>query len=270
MQDPALLEERIAALEAAMRPQRLAETVSRAWDPKGQEPRIVDADGVTLDYEPAVQLMGGTSTIDPVTQRVIYTPTAANAADLRWTDTFSADMAAYRDVFNLTAGGSALSWNPATGNGGWAVKTGAWYNTVQAIQITQHSSNTGTVALLARLRNMPSSAGIRVRWDTGTGVLDVYDDAAGAIVATSATTYAATNEVPRYLVMSTQADRVRGAVVTVAPSGIVGPAHILADVSYTMPDGTAHPYVLDGGVGFDVLVFGAPIMTLTDYRIWHP
>lgn len=69
------LEERVAALEAAMHPQRLAETVSRAWDPKGQEPRIIDADGVTLAYEPAVQLMGGTSTIDPVTQRVIYTPT---------------------------------------------------------------------------------------------------------------------------------------------------------------------------------------------------
>lgn len=74
------LEARVAALEAAMHPQRLAETVSRAWDPKGQEPRIIDANGVTLDYEPAVQLMGGTSTIDPVAQRVVYTPGAGSSA----------------------------------------------------------------------------------------------------------------------------------------------------------------------------------------------
>lgn len=71
------LEAKVAALEERLRPQRLEAALDRSWKSDGDTPRIIDATGHTLPYEPAIQLMGGTATVDPRTQRVIYTPAAS-------------------------------------------------------------------------------------------------------------------------------------------------------------------------------------------------
>lgn len=73
--------ERIAQLEAAvldlaarLDPQTLRDALERTWDPRGGEPRIVDSAGRTLDYVPSLQLMGGSTTVDTLTQRAVFTP----------------------------------------------------------------------------------------------------------------------------------------------------------------------------------------------------
>lgn len=69
-------EERLAALEAATAPQALAQALERAWDPRGGCPRIVDADGRTLDFQQTIQFLNATSVIDTTTdpQRIVVTP----------------------------------------------------------------------------------------------------------------------------------------------------------------------------------------------------
>lgn len=74
--------ERIAALEAALAdlrarldPQRLKQSMEFAWEPRGGEPRIVDSDGRTLDYAPAIQFLNATAELDVPAQRVVVTPT---------------------------------------------------------------------------------------------------------------------------------------------------------------------------------------------------
>ncbi len=78
--------ERIAALEEALAevfkrldPQNLKQSLERAWDPRGGEPRIVDENGLTLDYVPAIQFLNATTTLDVPEQRVVVTPTAGVA-----------------------------------------------------------------------------------------------------------------------------------------------------------------------------------------------
>ena len=76
--------QRLADLESVLQdPQHLRNLLERTFDPRGGEPRIVDATGHTLPFQGAIQLMGGTSTIDPATQRVIYTPAGGGAAGMQ-------------------------------------------------------------------------------------------------------------------------------------------------------------------------------------------
>src|SRR4051812_4502698 len=76
---------RIAALEAALAdvqsrldPQRLAQSMEFVWQPRGGEPRIIDASGTTLDYTPAIQFLNATTELDVPSQRVVVTPTGGS------------------------------------------------------------------------------------------------------------------------------------------------------------------------------------------------
>jgi hypothetical protein len=80
-------------------PSALKQRLEFGWDPRGGEPRIIDEDGHTLDYQGAIQLMGGTATIDPQEHRVIYTPTAAGSASYEFSPddaTSSTEMVEFR------------------------------------------------------------------------------------------------------------------------------------------------------------------------------
>lgn len=70
------VEQRLAALEALLAdPQTMRNRLERTFDPRGGEPRVVDAAGRTLPYEPAIQFLNATATVDPRKQRIIVTPT---------------------------------------------------------------------------------------------------------------------------------------------------------------------------------------------------
>lgn len=268
----ATLNEGLGRAQAALQPQTLRQSLEYTFDPRGGEPRFVDENGVTLAYAPAVQVVGAVTTVDVAKQRVVVeVEPSAPYADLQWHDDFAVSQfgSAYRDVFGLTVAGGAVSWNPAASNGGWAVKTGGWYDTLQAIQIENPVGNTGVVSLLSRTRSMPASTGLSARWDTGTGALDIYDLNAGAVLVAAGAGYVLPAGVQRWLVMHTAGDRVTACVSSVPPYAISTPAHILANVSFTLAAGTAQAFMTDSGIGFDILVFGAPILVIDEYYVWR-
>lgn len=76
----------LAELRARLDPQRIRNDQERTWDPRGGEPRLVDSTGRTLDYAPAIQFTGATTTLDAGKQRAIV---AITPPELR--GTFSAD-----------------------------------------------------------------------------------------------------------------------------------------------------------------------------------
>lgn len=80
---------RIAALEAALEdvlkrldPQTLRQALERTYDPRGGEPRIIDENGVTLDYAPAIQFLGSTTELNVPAQRVVVTPASGTMAGI--------------------------------------------------------------------------------------------------------------------------------------------------------------------------------------------
>lgn len=84
---------RIAALEAALAdvqarldPQRLAQSMEFVWQPRGGEPRIIDENGVTLDYVPAIQFLGATTELDVPAQRAVVTTAGGGAANYTFSD----------------------------------------------------------------------------------------------------------------------------------------------------------------------------------------
>lgn len=95
---------RLEALEKAVQPQTMAQSLERTWAPRGGEPRIIDSAGKTLDYVPAVQLKGGTSILDVAKQRVVYTPASQPASKI-----FSQDAS--------TSDDTALNWYASDGSG---------------------------------------------------------------------------------------------------------------------------------------------------------
>ncbi len=81
--------DRIAALEAALAdvlkrldPQTLKQALERTWDPRGGEPRVVDEDGLTLDYAPSIQFLNATTELDVPAQRVVVTPTGGSGGHI--------------------------------------------------------------------------------------------------------------------------------------------------------------------------------------------
>ena len=83
----AQLEAAIAELRDALDPQRLKDSMERAWDPRGGEPRLVDSAGRTLDYVPAIQFTGATTSINTAKQRAVVAITPPTLAG-----SFSPDM----------------------------------------------------------------------------------------------------------------------------------------------------------------------------------
>lgn len=68
----AALLRRIEALERALDPQTVRNSLERTFDPRGGEPRVVSPAGRTLDYAPAIQFTGAlTTTLDSSKQRVV-------------------------------------------------------------------------------------------------------------------------------------------------------------------------------------------------------
>ena len=89
--DPTIkdLLKRIEELESKLQPQTLRNALERTYDPRGGEPRIIDENGRTLDYTPALQFLGGTTTLDAPNQRIIYTASGGGGSvALRFSDTY--------------------------------------------------------------------------------------------------------------------------------------------------------------------------------------
>lgn len=65
------LVKRVEDLERLLNPQTLRNRLERTYDPRGGEPRIIDENGRTLDYAPAIQFPGSVTTLDAPNQRVL-------------------------------------------------------------------------------------------------------------------------------------------------------------------------------------------------------
>ncbi len=266
---------RLEAIEDKLVPQTMRHRLERTFDPRGDEPRIITPAGATLDYAPAIQFTGDFDvTVNAPERRIeVGLPASTPTAELQWVDTFDTDLfpapaGHYRDVVGLSVAGGVVSWNPAATNGGYAVKTGLWFNTVQSVKFSQ-TSNPATMKLMARVRSMPASPGIELHWNTGTGALTVYDSATATVLATAAGTVAAASGTNYWLMFAVVGDRAYGAVLSVAPSALSTAAQVLAAVSVSLADGLPYQLVMDQGVGFQVLCSGTPTVAVDDYQIWR-
>lgn len=109
---------RVAKLEALFADQQgAAERAETAvWEPRGGEPRIIDADGKTLPYVPNLQFLGGV-TLDTKNQRAVVPAPAGGGGgssliNARSTNSDTTDRA--RTIFGPVGILSTASMSPGT------------------------------------------------------------------------------------------------------------------------------------------------------------
>lgn len=99
----AALEAEVAELRELADPQVMRLRLERTMDPRGGEPRVVDQNGRTLDYQGAIQFPGTVATVDPVKQRVIVTVTPPELKGVFSDDNTTTDAERLRFVWETDA-----------------------------------------------------------------------------------------------------------------------------------------------------------------------
>lgn len=182
------LEAGLKVAQAQLKPQTMRQRLERTIDPRGGEPRIMDAAGFTLDYAPTIQFTGDATVALNAPERRIEVGVDggggvdyAASAGLVWSDDFAADQLAteYNEVSGFTVSGGALVVPSGASN---LLRYGPAYQTAQLIKLTAPGTVTGAVDehVYVQVRVCGSTL------DTSVGLryLPAYNGAPGGTKAT--------------------------------------------------------------------------------------
>lgn len=275
----AALEARLSAAERQLQPQTMRQRLERTVDPRGGEPRIIDEDGRTLDYAPAIQFAGQlTAELDAAAQRIVVTgntPTPGEFSTLVWADDFAADQlaTAYTDVANFTVSSGSLVSAAGAVTSTAKPSAVALHGCLQTIKVTSPAAvpanGSHFIRLGARLRGTNLLvADWTMRDGSGTqGVLSVTSEAGGVVAADAESAYLMPVSSSRWFTFGVAGAHCFAGISTVSPADaafdptcVFGTQTSLATNNWLASPGPTGVWHFN--------VAGSASWTFDEYRVW--